>query len=193
MKKFLFSLFAIAFLIGGGVAFAEYKEGSFANTKEEHPGPASNPVRVYTLVRYPDLGATGTQTALTNGDVVIWDLVSDDGVTVNLIGEGGAVSNDAVAGVVVGDILTPEVNGNTAVQDLGKRNWGYIQVYGLHTSTKVDASTITVGTGLTTSATARRAGTARAGGALNGGATLGFAYDTSSASAENAEVFVRTR
>ena len=197
MKKRLFAFIAIAFLISGGVAYS-YEEGSSANAKEDHPGSAADPVRVYTLVRYPD--ANPNTTSLSSGDVVIWDLASDDGVSVNLnsvVGLAGAVlSNDAVAGVAVDTIPTSEPNtgGNTAVQDIGKRNWGYIQIYGFNSACKVDSSAILAGSGLRASADPRRAAIGSISLGSIGGGPLGFAYDAnSSATSDAAEVFIRVR
>ena len=209
MKKiYLVLTLSVLFGIGSSQitcvpAFAAYDEGSQANNKLGHPGTPGDPVRVYTLVRNPMFTATaqagGDATysrPLSNGDAVLWDLTSDDGVTINIIGEGGiSVSNDAVAGVVVGAIPTADVQGNTAVQDVGHRNWGFIQVYGLHAAAFVDASAITAGDSLRLSATTRRLGTAQFVGinfASTGNRSAGFAFDTSSA-VGSAEVFVATQ
>lgn len=194
MKNLFRFALVLSVLLGIGsnrVAFAAYSEGSAAHHLEEHDGPASNPVTVLTLVRYANADVDAPP--ITAGDVVIWNFVSDDGVTIDL----AAASTDAVAGISVGTIPTAETMSNTAVQDLGKRNWGYIQIYGYYPTCKIDGTTIAAGGGLRASPTARRATTSNATGLIqsgaNGGSSLGFAYDASSAQAESAEVFVRTR
>jgi len=189
MKKLL-SFVAIVSLLGS-VAFA-YDEGSTGpNLKRSIGAPASYPVKVLQLVRNGENGAN--ESAMSNGDVVIWDCNSDDGVSVTYIGTGGnpSTSTDAVAGVVVGSIPTAETTGTTAVTDVGKRNWGYIQVYGLHSATRVTAVPITAGEGLRASATRGAAIGSGTTGPTASDASLGFAFDTSS-SAGTAEVFVRT-
>ena len=201
MKKIYISLLAISLLFGGQ-AFA-YDDGGLVHRTEESGGSTSDPVRVLQLVRNPMTSGTaagdGTfSVAISAGDVVLWDLTSDDGVTVNIVGEGGiTASNDAVAGVAAGTIPTADQAG-TNVTDLGHRNWGYIQTYGLVTNCHVNSSAITAGDGLKASSVTRRAGTG-AITSVNGPFTmtgnngaLGVALDTSSANG-NAEVFVRTR
>lgn len=179
MKRLL-SLFAIGFLLAGGVAHA-YSDGGLINVKEQSSGANSDPVRVYRLIRYPETDANGT--SLTAGDVVVWDCVSDDGVTVNVIATTN--SADAVAGVVVATIATGEVGsaGNTAVQDLGKRNWGYIQVKGFCSFVNVAPAGGAAGVSVVASATARnaRAVATPVGSGVGTQRLLGFAYDAPAA------------
>ena len=195
---------SVLFGIVSGVGYA-YDDGGVLHQTEKSGGTAADPVRVIQLVRNPMFTAVGQaggdatySQSLSSGDVVLWDLISDDGVTVNIVGEGGiSVSNDAVAGVVVSStIRTADGVSQSAVADIGKRNWGYIQTYGYFSGAHVDASAITAGDGLKASSTTRKAGTGawvgvNATGTGNNG-SIGFAFDTSS-SVGNAEVFVRTR
>lgn len=187
MKKLILVL---AFLVGfGGSAFASYDEGAEINKKLSSGGPASSPVRIYTLVRYPECAANSV--GVSAGDVVVWDIVSDDGVTINLVGASQTGSLDTVAGVIVGTIPTADsTTAKTAVADLGRRNWGYLQVYGLNSATKVDGTTIAAGQAVSASATARRASNASNPAANR---VLGFAYDASSASGEAAEIFINNQ
>ncbi len=193
MKKF-YSLLLALLVLSGGSAFG-YQDDGNVNNKEISGGTAADPIRVYELVRYGESGANAS--SISAGDVVVWSLVSDDGVTIGLnsvVGAFGAVlSNDAVAGVAVGTIPTAETAGNTAVADLGRRNWGYIQTYGYNSAVKVDGSTILAGSGLRASADPRRAGIGSAATGSVGGGPLGFAFDATSASSDAAEVFIRTR
>lgn len=192
MRKLFAALLVTALALGGGMAFA-YDEGTEANVKLKGAGPGFSPVRVYQLVRYANQG--NDVASLGNGDVVIWDPVSDDGVTIDLVGSHTDIStsSDAVAGVVVGTIPTSDLTGNTVSGDYGQRNWGYIQVYGLHTGVKVDASDIAAGEGLRASATANRAGATDAP-AGEGAGSLGFAFDAKAGGSNGTiEVFIRTQ
>ena len=129
MRKLLNSFIIASFLLGGGVSFA-YDEGSASHKIEESGGPSDTAVRIYQLVRNPIFGTDRDKdSTMSANDVVLWDGVSDDGVTVNLAGVAGSI--DSVAGVVVSaTIPTSDVQG-TASANAGRRNWGYIQTYGL--------------------------------------------------------------
>lgn len=177
MKKSIFALLAIL-MIASGVAYAVQSPDGNAHANRETGAPGYIPYREYQLVRYSESGPNGT--SLTAGDVVIWDTVSDDGVSVGLVGTVG--SSDAVAGVVVSTaIQTVELSGvtMTASLDYGRRNWGWIQVRGYNTNVNV------VGGGVTTAGqTLKASDTPRnADASVNTGAgvirrVLGFAYDT---------------
>lgn len=133
MNKRILSLVAVLALLSGSV-YAYDADGN-ANTKREIAGaPGSYAYREYQLVRYADNAAN--QPSLSAGDVVVADCVSDDGITVGLV--GATNSTDAVKGVVVSStIATPDTTGTTAITDFGRRNWGYIQVKGLITKINV--------------------------------------------------------
>lgn len=202
MKKLIYGFLIASFLISGGVAFAgDYDEsGAIRNTKLQHPGQASDPCKVVEFVRWADAGPN--QPSLTSGDVVIWDLLSDDGVTISLVqalvaNADIASSSDAVAGVCIGTIPTAETNigGLSPAASEGRRNWGYIQIYGFNPNVKVDSSTISAGDGLKASGDPRRAKTVvrnTYSSQGNGGATLGFAYDATSATTDGVDVFIKT-
>lgn len=123
IKKLSFIVLALSLM--SGLAFASYDEGAYIHNVERSKGSPADPTRVYMLVHY---AVNGTSTAgLTEGDVVVWDCVSDDGVTVAITGSTSSV--DAVAGVLVGNLPTSDTAG-TAAQNIGNRNWGWIQTYG---------------------------------------------------------------
>jgi hypothetical protein len=188
MKKLILSLFLALSFVGAGQAFA-YDEGGKVNVKEASGGSVADPVRVYTLVRYAEIAANDP--ALSAGEVVAWDTVSDDGVTVGKIGDAG--SSDAVAGVVVSTTIPTADATGTAVESIGRRNWGYIQTYGLCTKAMVKG-TIAAGQALV----ADDVNSGYAAGIPNGtlsrsGSIFGFAYDASSASANDAEIFIKNR
>lgn len=185
MKRYKFILIlAVLFGIASGVAFA-YDEGSQRNTKLAHPGLDADPVRVITLVRYAE--SAQNELPLSAGDVVLWDCLSDDGVTVGLL--SSINSRDAVAGVAVGTIPTAEVGGFSAANDAGKRNWGYIQIEGLCTFVNIAPTSGVAGSALIASPTARCATTSTA--TLGPTRVLGFAYDASSTGQSEVLVDVR--
>lgn len=80
-----------------------------------------SPATEVVKVRYGRMGPNIR--SLTSGDVVSWDIVSKDGVTISLC----TVSQDSnFAGVLVTDIASAE---NTATIG-GSRNWGYMAIRG---------------------------------------------------------------
>ena len=196
------TLVLLGLLMVSGSAFAGYDEGFRITKKEQSGGGEADPVRVIQLVRNPNFASNGIGVntfvnQISEGDAVLWDLISDDGVTINIVGSGNiSVSNDAAAGIAVGNIPTADIQGNTASQDVGRRNWGWIQTYGHCPRAWTDASAITVGDGLRLSTTPRRVGTAAVATnsvVINSGpSTLGFAYDTSSTEGA-ADIFIRNR
>ena len=190
MKKLIYGFLIASMLFGGGVAFA-YDDGTVINTKEESGGYASDPVRVYQLVRYPETSAgdSNINNALSTGDVVVWDCVSDDGVTVNVLLASN--SQDAVAGVVVSANISTDQIATSASEDVGRRNWGYIQTYGFNDTVKVGDATLAgqaleVGTGnLARWAVASNQNT-------GSGVQFAFAYDVETKNT-SADVFIRNR
>lgn len=178
MKKYIFSLLALL-MLASGVAVAQQNEGTVgANTKREIPGALGYvPYKEIQLVRYPvNLNAGGNN--LSAGDVVVWDAVSDDGVTINLI--TSAVSTDAVAGVVVSTIIeTADSVGTTPGMDYGRRNWGWMQVRGYCPTVNITSGPDSAGGVIVASKTARYA----TGPTIGWNRTqrpMGFAYDASS-------------
>ena len=192
MKKFkiiftLFIFFSIACLFSGP-SFG-YDEGNRIHMLIESNGTASDPIRIYQLVRFPDLG--NSHLYVSAGDVLIWDTVSEDGVSANYVQFTDiTTSSDCVAGVAVGDIPTADSAG-TVTSDVGKRNWGYIQVYGYNEKVKVDASAITAGEGLRASAQKGQATGTSGDATTNGGGSLGFAYNANSSTSTSIKVFIR--
>lgn len=188
MKK-LFLLLIIAASLFGGNAFA-YNDDGNVNIKETSGGSNADPVRVYMLVRYPEIQASANFLALSAGDVVVWDTISDDGVTINRVQASGQ-SRDAVAGIVVATI-TADVASSSAVNDIGRKNWGYIQTYGICTTAKTSSAINFAGQNIAASNTSGFVTAIEQAAANNNAARLGFAYDTASAGA-SVEVFINTR
>lgn len=125
MKKLkLLSLALVAvMLVGVTPAFAggPYNIGEIKGT----PRKQGEPVRTYKLVRFSTRGPNIA--SLASNDVVIYDLASDDSVSVRT---NTASAEAAVAGIVDMTILTPDSASTSAFDDAGKRNWGYIIVHG---------------------------------------------------------------
>lgn len=183
MKKYVVSILTLVVLFGtmsGNVSYATQDEGtSGANAKREISGaPGFVPYRQYQLVRWGENGPNPTGGNLSAGDVVVWDCVSDDGVTIALVGATNSV--DAVAGVVVSTrIQSVEVTGTTPGVDYGRRNWGYIQVSGFSNKVNVINGPTIAGGALVASATARNAtaATLAPSGSVGTQRVMGFAYD----------------
>lgn len=194
MKK-LFSFVALLGVLFCGTAFAAYDLPDYASYQVEGSNATiATAVRVVRLVRNPISGANGI--SFSSGDVLIYDTVSDDGVTVNYPTNCGiSTSSDAVAGVAVGSIPTSAAVGNSAAEDIGKINWGYIIIYG-PAQVNHDGTTVSAGEGLRASATSGKSTSSctvsDAGTVAVGTDALGFALDASS-STEVIDAFVRTR
>lgn len=108
--------------------------------KREKGASQDTPTRVYVLVRYASQdGGVGTSNSptLPLGSAVIWDATSRDGVTIRTTTTS---ADPAFAGITTGAILSKDAGITTNVSDdNGKRNWGYIQVYGLVTNARIVA------------------------------------------------------
>ena len=129
-KKFLFIFLAV--LLIAGTAFAEtpgYRQNPGVGDILGQGKYQSDAHRIFRMVRYIPVTFPGSSTLAANS-IVVWDLTSDDGVTVTT----STTSHDsAVAGIIVTQALTPDTNGNTAAQDVGLDNWTWLQTYGLTT------------------------------------------------------------
>jgi len=150
MKK-VFSILLVALLIAG-VAFAspgnQVSPGA-GDIVAKH-GAMSTPDRTFRLVRFmPPARALAYSPSLTKDSIVIWDTVSQDGVTVTTTTTSG---DCRVAGIAVVTFLTPEVLGKTASDDMNGRSWGWIQTYGLcnmRIGATGTAANSVIGTGVT--------------------------------------------
>lgn len=206
MKKVIIALFL-------GLALSV---SSYAATPSEPTNPGiieritgstqDNPTRVYILVRYASRdGGVGTNNAptLAAGSAVIWDLISDDGVTIKTTTTSG---DPAFAGIVTTAILSAETaNTSFASDDNGKRNWGYIQTYGPVTAKVVAGGTNANAAGnffitsrdegaITTAETAiGTASTDILNAARISGSRGGIFYNAGDGTSTTATVFVKSR
>jgi hypothetical protein len=134
MRKILACLLILAFVFSGiAQAMPTLTETGEIRGQGKYP---FEPHRTFRLVRYVPLGTGTTENKylnrLTPDHLVRWvsGAKSGDGVSVC----DSFVSNDnRIAGVIVSTILTPEPGNysNSATQDVGERNWGWLQTYGL--------------------------------------------------------------
>jgi len=145
--------------------------------------------KTFRLVRYMPAGGSSISATLVADSIVIWDCTSDDGVTVTTTTTS---PDSAVAGIIVQQALTAKVLGNTAKQDYAKRNWTWLQVYGL-AEVRVNATNNVVsGDAMGTSATAGEADIFVASATESGkNGNAGFFYDASAAAGDDVKCFVR--
>ena len=192
MRKRLFiSLLAVLFV--AGIAFAQQRGSSSDPGVGDilgQKGLQDQGNKIFRMVRYVPPTWSGSD-ALATESIVVWDLSSDDGVTVTTT----TVSCDsAVAGIIVAQALTPQVDGNTAAQDRGKRNWTWLQTYGVsQVRVESGADINTAGDAMGTSTVAGEATFFDVNNTTNPRAmgNAGFFYDTASASDDDVEVFIR--
>lgn len=136
MRKIVSILIILAFVFSGIMAYAGIPTLSETGEIRGQGKYPFEPHRTFRLVRYSPL-ATGTTEHKYSPTLPVNHLVrwatgarSGDGVTVT----GSYVSNDnRIAGVNVSALLTPDPGNysNSATQDVGERNWGWLQTFGL--------------------------------------------------------------
>lgn len=126
MKRIFFAF--AAFILVASAAYAYPDDPTYdtwTNKSQNASLSKGSPVRVLKMVRYGnnvDIGA-----AIVSRDVLVYDLVSDDGITVTI----STVSADAhLAGIAVTAIQTADSTSTRAADDWGRRNWGWAIVHG---------------------------------------------------------------
>jgi hypothetical protein len=193
MKKSLILL--VAALLVCGVAFAATPANQISpgagDIVAKH-GSDMIPDKTFRLVRYmPSVLGNLNVATLTKDSIVIWDIASDDGVTITTT----LTSNDpAVAGIVPIAILTPETFGQTLTEDLGRRNWGWVQTYGKSNVNMMTLGTAAAGACLGTGSDRGQAAAFIASttpGSTNGSA--GFYFDAGTAAATGVECFLKVQ
>jgi len=188
---------SLAILLIGGVAFAVtpgYRLSPGTGDIMRNSGQLqSDPHKKFRMVRYVPVGGTANSISLTVDSVVIWDLVSDDAVTVT---ESAQSQDSAVAGVITQIALTPETLGKTSAQDRGKRNWTWLQTYGEGQADLDTDETCAAGDAIGASDAKGRFTTYQDGGTNpRRQGILGFAYDavsTAGTSNTDLEIFIMT-
>lgn len=193
MKKLLLSLAGLAFLATSAFAYTEptmegaHKVNNYANNQKSS-------YREIKLVRWNGNNLPWP----TSGDAVVYDLASDDGVTVKFTTTS---ADGGFAGIVVTQIQSVDSIGATFQEDAGRANWGYIVIHGMANAnvtaggtngnaagdvfvTSTDSGKITAIQGVTNSAVLQASMTSMLRG--NGG----FFMDAADGSSTTVEVFV---
>ena len=199
MRKLLLSFTLLTFAFGG-VAFAVDLPSDVGMIKRATGSSQSTPTRVYKLVRFGSNTTEGSVQTISAGEAVVYDTISDDGVTIRRTTTSADV---AFAGIAVTSIPTSDaLTGTTAADDSGRRNWGYIIVHGPTTAAIALAGTNghAAGDPFITSTDSGRVTTFAASSAFpsNGerlvkqtGAIGGFFFDASDTTSTSIEVFVK--
>jgi hypothetical protein len=147
MKKIL--CLTLALLLVCGVAFAVQSGKNVSpgtGIQVQQGGYDFDPPKTFRLVRFVqrdavDLTITGpgTDVGISPDAIVIWSTLSNDGVTVTTT----RVTDDSrVAGISRSYMLQQKTAGNSARDDYGQGNWGWIQTYGVSTVTMSSSVTI---------------------------------------------------
>lgn len=156
---------------------------------------------IFFVGRFGRTNALGTAGNMVSKDrVVIWDAVSDDGVTINT----STTSNDSLAAGVTMDDIPGSSRDNTATLDLSYPNWGRIQTWGKHAAVSWDQSTAggassLLAVGSMVGNSARGTGTAGMYLLVSGDSTraaiskdtLGFLLNSPAATDKTADIFIR--
>jgi hypothetical protein len=184
----------VAILLMAGLAIAATPGRDVSPGKGDIAGNVGrydqDPHKTFRLVRYVPVGGSANSATLAAESIVVWDLTSKDGVTVTTT----TTSYDsAVAGIIVNAALTPQTLGQTAAYDAGKRNWTWLQTYGLaEVRVQADSSTVTAGDALAAGSTAGEACDFLASAsASNANGNAGVFLETGAAAADDVLVFLK--
>lgn len=189
MRKLLLVLLAVLFIAGTAFAATAGNRTSPGRGEIAQMPYPSDPPKRFRLVRWVGVGAS--ESTLAADSIVVWDTTIDDGVTINTT----TTSYDSsVAGILVTAALTQDTSDNTAVQDIGKDNWAWLQTYGKsQVNLCGNSAASAAGSAMGTSTTAGEANVFVASTSnpiANGYA--GFFFDVVVAGVDDAEVFVKT-
>lgn len=194
MKKILVISLAILFVMGIATeAFAATPGNMLSPGQGDKLGQGSLPGqahRIFRLVRYVPASGTANSTTLTKDSIVIFCTTSDDGCTITTTTTSG---DSRVAGIVVQAALTPDVLGRTATQDIGGRNWTWLQTYGKSQADFAAVNILTAGYAFGCSGEAGMATFWPIDGAVSTttAGNAGFVFDDVAAGATDVEVFLR--
>ena len=124
LKVIALSLLSVFVL--GGVAFAVNQPNDPGIKKHLTGTDQATPSKVYKMVRLSNSGLDSA--SRVSGDAVVYDTNSDDGVTVRTTTTS---ADGSFAGILVTALQSSDaVTGTSAADDIGRRNWGFIQVHG---------------------------------------------------------------
>lgn len=138
MRKLILAISLLAISAGTAFAYNDPSINGWENkSRYAQQGGDGNQVTVLKLMRNAE--EDNNTAGISSQDAVVYDTVSDDGVTCDLTTTS---ADGAFAGIAVTTIPTSDSTGtSSANQDMGKRNWGWVLVHG-----KVVAKTGTGGT-----------------------------------------------
>lgn len=126
MNKLRFASLALGMLLVSSLAFAYPDEPTFESVTKLGPNQRQGvAVREIKLVRYTSRDANAI--TINSGDAVVYDTNSDDGVSIR---RTTTSADGALAGILVTQILTADGNSTSALDDAGRRNWGWALVHG---------------------------------------------------------------
>jgi len=152
----------------------------------------AEPHKTFRMVRWMNAGGATRYTASADF-IVVWNATAsgDDGITVSTTTTTG---DAAVAGVLANNVtlVSTEIR-QYATDDTGRRNWVWLQTYGL---CRVDTQGIVVaGDAMGTGSIAGKAADWIASASdptVNGNAGFFYEGDSTSSGTENVRAFVRT-
>lgn len=123
MRNKILSLMAVAILVSG-VAFA-YPEPTMEGARKVNnlANDQKSAYREIKLVRWNGINLPWP----TSGDALVYDLNSDDGVTVKFTTTS---ADGGFAGICVTQIPSVDSVGPNFGDDAGRANWGYIVIHG---------------------------------------------------------------
>lgn len=138
IKKILVVI--VATLLMAGSVYAIESVNSANGIYVGGNGAPGTPPTEYILVRFCHHYQSAVTPGINSGDVLIWDLVSADGVTISRCGANSASgTNLRVAGVALTSIATGDVNTMALKPNQSVQQWGYCAVRGFALA-KVDTS-----------------------------------------------------
>ena len=196
MRKLILALFTLCVVCSAGNSYAAEPTYETWTDKSVHTNKQGTPVRVLKRVRFASRDANAV--GIVSGDAVIYDTVSDDGVTIAFT----TTSKDgAFAGIAVTTIQTADSASANAQEDAGKRNWGWIIVHGPANANVTASGTNANAVGnplitsrdqgkVTTLEAPRGAGAASLDTAFAASNSGGFFYDAADGSSTTVDVFV---
>lgn len=189
MRKLFLVLLAVLFITGTALAATSGNRTSPGRGEIVQMPYPSDPPKKFRLVRWSGTAVAGSTIAANS--IVVWDTTVDDGVSVNT----SVISHDSsVAGIVVTTILSADVTDNTAIEDIGKDNWGWLQTYGISTvNLAAGSAAVSAGSAMSVSSTKAEAGAFVASASdstANGYA--GFFFDADAVGTDEVECFVKT-
>ena len=211
MKK-LFALLLVSLLVFGTSVYGiddntitpGFRLGPGVGFRPDSGKYPNDPHKTFRMIRYVQRRDDGALTAniedggmLSEDSIVIWHSSYDDGVTVTTT----TISSDSrVAGIIARAVHGQETAslGNAASDDVGKKNWTFLQTYGFAEVRLASTDSVSEGMAMGTSVEAGEA-TWFTGAIGDGGSkdvstnqgNAGFFYGDASASATDVGCFLK--